>query len=77
MSVPSLERMDAPAYWSRWAVCVDNRTVGQIERRGGWAPWIGFVVKTGADGAELDLVQGRFGNRALAVAAVVKAAGAV
>jgi hypothetical protein len=74
MSAPRLVKAEAPAYWSRWSIVLGERTVGQIERRGGWAPWIGFVVKAGPGGEEMDLVPGRFGNRALAVAAVVKAA---
>lgn len=39
MSGHKLHRLDAPAYWTRWAVEVDGTTIGYVERRGGFAPW--------------------------------------
>ena len=39
MSGHKLVRLDAPAYWTRWAVEVDGTTIGYVERRGGFAPW--------------------------------------
>lgn len=34
-----LVRIDAPAYWTRWAVEVDSVIIGYVEKRGGFAPW--------------------------------------
>lgn len=34
-----LVRVDAPAYWTRWAVEVDSVIIGYVEKRGGFAPW--------------------------------------
>jgi hypothetical protein len=61
-----LERLIAPAYWSRWAVVevASDDQIGTVEKRGGFAHgWYAYAL-TG-------LIGPRYDTRKAAVAAVV------
>lgn len=71
MTTPTLVKLVAPAYWTRWQVRDGDRLLGTVEKRGMGSPW---YVKAGhaLHGGRVDLAPS-FRTRQAALDALVAA----